>query len=271
MSAGVRGFRVGTGPRGPYVAGGRGGIYFRQNLRQRGRSTRPASHTGNAGKTDNTYILVANVPSDAQPGESSTTDTIETPFVPRRYPPVLLIIMLVLSLLPWITSGFPQTGILGAINNVVIGLLLLDLVVAMVLDWRGFTTLNGRLHWSRHGSLWKITMGSVYVVFFMIMLPVYLVFALKDQRTAYDYARLEQQRHIAELESEMGMTPPTEGTCPHCHKPLQLGAEFCAYCGARAVARPRVCPVCATTTLPDAKWCPHCGTSLDDAPAPGVN
>lgn len=32
VSAGVKGFRVGTGPRGPYVAGGRKGIYFRQQL-----------------------------------------------------------------------------------------------------------------------------------------------------------------------------------------------------------------------------------------------
>jgi Protein of unknown function (DUF4236) len=30
MSVGVKGLRVGTGPRGPYIAGGRGGLYFRQ-------------------------------------------------------------------------------------------------------------------------------------------------------------------------------------------------------------------------------------------------
>ncbi|MFI5271744.1 MAG: DUF4236 domain-containing protein [Ktedonobacterales bacterium] len=35
VSTGVKGFRVGTGPRGPYVAGGRGGLYFRQSLRAR--------------------------------------------------------------------------------------------------------------------------------------------------------------------------------------------------------------------------------------------
>ena len=32
MSVGVKGLRVGTGPRGSYTAGGRGGFYFRQNL-----------------------------------------------------------------------------------------------------------------------------------------------------------------------------------------------------------------------------------------------
>lgn len=31
-SIGVKGARIGTGPRGPYVSGGRGGLYFRQSL-----------------------------------------------------------------------------------------------------------------------------------------------------------------------------------------------------------------------------------------------
>lgn len=35
MSVGVKGLRVGTGPRGSYIAGGRGGLYFRQNLHHR--------------------------------------------------------------------------------------------------------------------------------------------------------------------------------------------------------------------------------------------
>jgi Protein of unknown function (DUF4236) len=33
FSFGVNGARIGTGPRGPYVAGGRGGIYYRQALK----------------------------------------------------------------------------------------------------------------------------------------------------------------------------------------------------------------------------------------------
>lgn len=32
-SLGMKGLRVGTGPRGPYVAGGRYGLYFRQSLK----------------------------------------------------------------------------------------------------------------------------------------------------------------------------------------------------------------------------------------------
>lgn len=31
-SVGVKGFRVGTGPRGSYLHGGRGGLYFRERL-----------------------------------------------------------------------------------------------------------------------------------------------------------------------------------------------------------------------------------------------
>ena len=32
LSTGIKGFRIGTGPRGNYVHMGRGGIYFRQTL-----------------------------------------------------------------------------------------------------------------------------------------------------------------------------------------------------------------------------------------------
>lgn len=32
VSGGIKGFRVGTGPRGPYVQAGRGGIYYRKSF-----------------------------------------------------------------------------------------------------------------------------------------------------------------------------------------------------------------------------------------------
>lgn len=35
ISFGVTGFRVGTGPRGPYVHAGRGGLYFKKSLKQK--------------------------------------------------------------------------------------------------------------------------------------------------------------------------------------------------------------------------------------------
>lgn len=49
VSAGVKGFRIGTGPRGPYAAGGRGGLYFRQSLRtsqRRGSRSQGSSSVG---------------------------------------------------------------------------------------------------------------------------------------------------------------------------------------------------------------------------------
>ncbi len=67
---------------------------------------------------------------------------------------------------------------------------------------------------------------------------------------------------IAELDAQMGFLPPAEGACRVCHKPLQVGAEFCSYCGETVIERPKVCPSCATTTFPDAKWCPNCRTAL---------
>ena len=67
---------------------------------------------------------------------------------------------------------------------------------------------------------------------------------------------------IAQMESELGMTPATDGSCANCGKPLQAGAQFCAYCRTPVAPRPKVCPSCASLALPDAAWCPKCGASL---------
>lgn len=48
LSAGVRGFRVGTGPRGNYVHMGRYGVYYRETLSPP-RARNPAVHSNNAG------------------------------------------------------------------------------------------------------------------------------------------------------------------------------------------------------------------------------
>ena len=34
LSFGVTGFRIGTGPKGPYIHAGRGGLYFRKSLKE---------------------------------------------------------------------------------------------------------------------------------------------------------------------------------------------------------------------------------------------
>lgn len=45
LSAGVTGLRIGTGPRGSYVHGGRQGLYYRQSLDSRKKRPEPAQET----------------------------------------------------------------------------------------------------------------------------------------------------------------------------------------------------------------------------------
>ena len=45
VSAGVPGFRIGTGPRGNYVHAGRGGVYYRKTLGRGRRARAPQAHT----------------------------------------------------------------------------------------------------------------------------------------------------------------------------------------------------------------------------------
>ena len=54
-SIGVKGLRLGTGPKGPYVHGGRGGLYFREHL---GPQPRDLASEGNAN------LVVADPPKD---------------------------------------------------------------------------------------------------------------------------------------------------------------------------------------------------------------
>ncbi len=145
-------------------------------------------------------------------------------------------------------------------------ILVAEMIFIMVSDWRGAITLRGALKTQRlrKGKLvsTKHWYFLLYLFFPYIMLPIYLTRTVRDQRQAAQRKPLELKRHIAEMEAELGFLPPAEGTCRVCHKPLQIGAEFCSYCGETVIARPKVCPSCATTTFPDAKWCPQCRTAL---------
>ena len=174
-------------------------------------------------------------------------------------------------------------------------LLLAEMMLVAVTDWRGFTTLRGRLNW-RHltpavgligllgiflllGLFPFVAFGPLFafgfpllafgplsgfpVVLIAVSLGLYLLLSIVDHRDARRLAPLERERHIAELEAQLGIPPATKGTCRECGKPLQLGAHYCAYCRAPAVPQPRICPSCAATAMPDASWCPKCGKSLD--------
>ena len=141
------------------------------------------------------------------------------------------------------------------------------LVIATItrIDWRGFLTMNGLLKWKSMTGKQRLIVGCLFVALNAVVLAIYLALAYQTYRRYKQLEPLRRQRKIAEQEAELGMIPPTEGNCHKCHQPLQLCAEFCAYCGARVTERPRICPKCYATTLPDARWCPACGAQLDTA------
>lgn len=154
---------------------------------------------------------------------------------------------------------------LGVTGSIGVVLLLCVIVPVLALDWRGFTTLHGVIKWGQMTSWQKLVVGYFFISFSMLLLPVYFIQAYRRirQNTALD--RAQQQRRVAELEASLGIMPATEGTCRNCHKPMQVGADFCAYCGTTAVENPKVCPLCATVALPDARFCPKCRTPLAQA------
>jgi RNA polymerase subunit RPABC4/transcription elongation factor Spt4 len=140
---------------------------------------------------------------------------------------------------------------------------LLVITKITVVDWRGFLTMNGLLKWKSMTNKQRFIVGCLFVALNVFVLGFYLAQAYLTYRRYKQLEPIRRRRKIAELEAQLGMIPRTDGKCHNCHQPLQLGAEFCAYCGATVTLRPRICPECYTTTLPDARWCPACGAQLD--------
>src|SRR3954470_16680540 len=60
LSVGVRGFRIGTGPRGHYVHMGRGGLYYRASLDGPGeyRRTQSSSSTPDESRSDQNKVPI---------------------------------------------------------------------------------------------------------------------------------------------------------------------------------------------------------------------
>lgn len=140
---------------------------------------------------------------------------------------------------------------------------LVVIAAIIVFDWRGFLTMNGFLKWKSLTGQQRLIVGCLFVALNVFVLGFYLAQAYLAYRHYKQLEPLRQRRKVAEQEADLGMIPQTDGNCRRCHQPLQLGAEFCAYCGERVMERPRICPECYTRTLPDARWCPACGTQLD--------
>ena len=159
-----------------------------------------------------------------------------------------------------------QSSLVGASGPlVIVGFTVYLLVIATIMrfDWRGFLTMNGFLKWKSMTGKQRLIVGGLFVVLNVFFLGIYLVQAYQTYSHYKQSEPLRRKRKLAGLEADLGMIPRTEGNCHRCHQPLQLGAEFCVYCGERAMERPRICPECSTTTLPDARWCPACGAQLD--------
>lgn len=274
-SVGMKGFRIGSGPKGPYVAGGRGGLYFHQNLRSR--AARPASaQTPSAAfpprqtMAQQPYSSQPPIPTPSQP---SAYGPPPAPRAYHKYRGATLAIVSAAHALGWAlmfadsstqsaaqaASGTTTFGVAGNLGMLV---WLGSMVAIAVVDWSGFISLRGRIPWWRLSPGAKIWLVCAYIFAFEIMAPIYLVGAWIDFRRTR--AAEEQQRpfQIAQMESELGMTPATDGSCANCGKPLQAGAQFCAYCRTPIAPRPKVCPSCASLALPDAAWCPKCGASL---------
>ena len=188
-----------------------------------------------------------------------------------------LAVALALSLVFMFTdSGHPaadggtQFGTLGDVGMVLYFVVYAGLIVA---DARAFVRSIAAHRWVRsvQGGASVVLAGLLYVLVVPYVVAFYPLVGIVQYARGYlaDRQRLplDRQRRIAELEAGLDIEPGTEGNCPKCGKPLQVDAEFCAFCGARVKQEPVVCPRCATVALPGAKWCPKCGAPLEGAPA----
>lgn len=191
----------------------------------------------------------------------------------------ICIVSLLLAFIPFALVSGDSTGLAGDANPLAAmtstGLLILiaELIVVMVYDWRGVIRLRGvvKKQTMHKGKFVSTAPGLflLYLFFPEIILPIYFVYVGRDFHRARANKQqveinkqLEKRRQIAVMEAHLGILPATEGTCRSCHKPLQVGAEFCSYCGETVIEHPKVCPSCAITTFADAKFCPNCRLPL---------
>ncbi len=75
-----------------------------------------------------------------------------------------------------IASALPHFTTLDQVLNAIGGTILVaDMILVLIVDWKGFLTLNGRLNWSSMADGRRILFGILYVVFGPLLLIWYLI------------------------------------------------------------------------------------------------
>jgi RNA polymerase subunit RPABC4/transcription elongation factor Spt4 len=194
---------------------------------------------------------------------AATAPQSRAPYPPHRYSVwflgLLCSITLIYEIFMWGFDPQPPGALFGIVFLAYLGVI----VSILAVDWRHLLTLHGHVNWATLSWPGRILMALLYVILTILLfsMPVlYLAFAVKDTIDQRRNSAPAVKLKTAELEAELGYLPQTEGECPQCHKPLQAGAEFCAYCGTPLASKPRICNKCATIAPPDAIFCPKCGT-----------
>src|SRR5262249_15453186 len=166
---------------------------------------------------------------------------------------MVLVVCYVLAATVWLA------GVHAPFTWIALLLFLLTSVYAVALDGFGVASLRGQIAWLRLSRGTRRLLVLLEVLTAPVFMPYYAARVVWQFVLRQDVA---SPRRVAQLEARLGITPPTVGTCRKCGRPLQVGAEFCSYCGETVIDYPRICPKCATVCLPDAEFCPKCRPRL---------
>jgi hypothetical protein len=72
-------------------------------------------------------------------------------------------------------SGLPQYQTVNQVLSACgLTLLVTNMILVLIADWKGFLTLNGRLKWSAMSDGKRLLFGALYIVFGPVLLIVYL-------------------------------------------------------------------------------------------------
>ena len=109
VSAGIKGFRIGSGPNGNYIHMGRGGIYFRQTLPSQGHGNHPPASASVPSGVDFTEIESGSVNEMVDSSSTALLEEINAKAKKSQIWPWILIISL--SLVAWFVAHESPIGI----------------------------------------------------------------------------------------------------------------------------------------------------------------